>query len=242
MEHNFCGKGIALCKKHLFLLVFSLIGLAGGIVGICAGAVCGFLADHILRSAKDEFLLRHFDGIRNDRQQIPEIFAGSVFLSALCTFCLGSAHSAARLLHTHFASEYKSARFSDWHRLCEHACAGERAAPDLLCENLAATIKRHKAEAPAELIFSALQSAELLWQKEHGTRPSDYLEQLLGYSARTAAAYRTLGLPPNAPYSAVKKAHRRLAARFHPDSAFADAKEFRRVQEAFEAIAASSQY
>ena len=243
MEYKYIWNNIiALCKAHFFLLVFSVLGCTGGIMGISAGAVCGILADHILKRAKDEFLLRHFDSVRNKTQHSSELFAGSIFLSALCTFCLGDAHSAAHLLHSIFAAQYKQATSADWYQLCEHACTGEYTAPDLLCENLAAAIQKHTAEAPIELIFCALHSAEWLWQEEHGMRPSNYLAQLVGYSAKTAAAYKTLGLPPDAPYSAVKKAHRQLAAQFHPDSARSNAEEFRRVQEAFEIISASARY
>ncbi|MBS7261258.1 MAG: J domain-containing protein [Treponema sp.] len=60
-----------------------------------------------------------------------------------------------------------------------------------------------------------------MWnEKTQGDKPSEYLKNLLNYSIKTdktADAYRILGLEPGASQEKIRKAHRRLAARYHPD-------------------------
>ena len=77
-------------------------------------------------------------------------------------------------------------------------------------------------------------------REDHIEKPSVYLATLLNYSVKNdelESAYMILGLSADSSLSEVKKAHRALAAKFHPDSGTQkNSAEFIRVQKAYELI------
>jgi DnaJ-class molecular chaperone with C-terminal Zn finger domain len=89
-------------------------------------------------------------------------------------------------------------------------------------------------------VFTMLKTAECSWNEERESeKPSRYLAGLLDYhyvSGELSSAYHTLGLVPGATPEQVRAAHRKLAAKFHPDSSAADSGSFMRVQSAYELI------
>ena len=86
-----------------------------------------------------------------------------------------------------------------------------------------------------------LRACEFNWdEKNRGEKPSVYLAQLLNYQVQNDElenAYSVLGLEKNASMSEVKKSHRALAAKYHPDSATGNEELFIKVQDAYESIA-----
>ncbi|QTQ15090.1 J domain-containing protein [Treponema parvum] len=133
----------------------------------------------------------------------------------------------------------------DWYIFCRAAYTAKELNGDLLVECLAASIKKSSENKKEKIdfvcahgqddvsisvivhdVFRLLSAAEFLWdEKLRGEKPSHYLAELLNYtyvSDEIAAAYRVLGLNPGADIKKVRTAHRRLAAKFHPDAAGAD--------------------
>ena len=84
-----------------------------------------------------------------------------------------------------------------------------------------------------------------LWdENKNGEKPSKYLAQMLNYrylSDDIIAAYKTLGLSPDSDIKEVKAAHRKLAAKFHPDKTDCNhsknnSEAFMKIQSAYELI------
>lgn len=175
-----------------------------------------------------------------------EPFPGALFLSALMVYIYGTSNDADRGMRAIFRRYFHV----EWGTYCRAAEQLHSALNgDLLVERLASTLKRSKADANLiSLVFSALNSAELMWaDKDMGKKPSAYLAELMNYTVENgevAKAYRVLGLEKNASLSEVKAAHRKLAAKYHPDRIMAEKgsvtqeerERFEEIQKAYEFI------
>ena len=232
-------------KKHLFLIAFALLGCFFGFLGFLIGLGCGFFLDLIFARLKDEFVLRNFDKKSSKKTAaFQEPFPACIYLCALVTACVSQSSVAASILHGNFSDLCKNLSLADWQRFCQNACASEQVNVDLMTESLALQIKKAKTLPPLDRFFRVLITAEVFWKDERGTKPSIYLAELLGYTLKQiqmaeeealCAAYQCLGLKRGADFAEVKKAHRVLAAKFHPDSG-GNQEKFLEVQNSFDLI------
>ena len=167
-----------------------------------------------------------------------EPFPGALCVSALAFLCLHDIENAVFQLRNVFGNSYI------WHLYCRCASSCPALNEDLLVECLSSIIKNNK-NVPVQNIFRLLSSVEFLWdEKKRGQRPSKYLAELLDYkyiSDELADAYRVLGLEPGSDIEKVRAAHRKLAAKFHPDVSIDENKKsslssFVRIQTAYETI------
>lgn len=176
-----------------------------------------------------------------------EPFCGSLFLCALLVYIYQNAYDAERGMRYSFGKLYRA----DWGTACRAAESLHSALNgDLLVESLASALSHGSLdEKLLALIFSTLISAEVVWnEKDCGSKPSAYLARLLDYTienSELAQAYGVLGLSVDASLSEVKAAHRRLAAKYHPDSTAAkktsssaatELEAFMKIQKAYEFI------
>lgn len=180
-----------------------------------------------------------------------EPFCGALYLCAAVVYCVGDVTLAVRQMKSVFGSEYDT----DWNVLCRAASSAKGLNGDLVTECLASAIKKAITTGnvkPTFLkeVFAVLDSAEFAWDsKNKGEKPSKYLAELLNYkyiSDELNAAYKVLGLDSNSSLKEVKAAHRKLAARYHPDryKSLANASNltgiqmdnFVRIQTAYETI------
>jgi hypothetical protein len=176
-----------------------------------------------------------------------EPFPGALYLCALLVYIYQTAYDAEHEMR----SSFKQVCRADWGPYCRAAESLHTALNgDLLVESLASVLSKKKlTPTMLSLVFKTLTSAELVWNdSDRGTKPSLYLAQLLDYKVedlQLVEAYRTLGLTPEASLVEVKSAHRKLAAKYHPDSI--DAKKtsgsensepevFMKIQNAYEFI------
>lgn len=176
-----------------------------------------------------------------------EPFQGSLFLSALLVYIYQNAYDAEHEMRFTFKSIFK-ADYGPYCRAAESLHTSLNG--DLLVESLAAVLSKSSYDKDLlSLIFSSLTQAEFVWnEKDRGTKPSLYLARLLDYSFEDdelLKAYKTLGLSRGATLAQVKSAHRKLAARFHPDrfaikktstSAATEIEAFMKIQNAYELI------
>lgn len=189
-----------------------------------------------------------------------EPFTGALYLCALLVYIYGSAYDAEHEMKYSFR---KVMGRCDWGPYCRAAESLHSSLNgDLLVESFASMVSKNKLDKEFLIcVFDALSSAEIVWdQKQRGTKPSVYLARLLDYSLEDdelTAAYKTLGLKRNATLAEVKSAHRRLAAKYHPDntinhlpglagkktsssaSAADELEVFIKIQKAYECIIAS---
>ncbi|QTQ15525.1 J domain-containing protein [Treponema parvum] len=232
--------------QHAGLFICTAVGCFAGLWGVLCGLVTGAVFDRILIGFLEERRLRRvlddgrFVGVLN------ESFPGAFYAAALTVFCLHDMENSVYQLKSVFGKK------EDWHVFCRAAYTAKELNGDLLVECLAASLKKSEGNgaenkkdfaaayghigqdaghngarvSPVNDIFRLLSAAEFLWdEKLRGEKPSHYLAELLNYtyvSDEIAAAYRVLGLDPETDIKKVRSAHRRLAAKFHPDSAGAD--------------------
>lgn len=225
-----------LLKRHWIFAVCVCIGLLAGPYGAIAGLFTGFFVELIVNRIKDERSLKNVlkGGKRVSDKNEP--FPGAVYACALACWCLGDSASAARGAALVFGPRFKA----DWNSICRSSII-EDFNKDLAVENLASVLLHEKETlVPVTEIFAFLRGSEFAWDEDKGEKPSVYLASLLNYSVQNDEAenaYLVLGLNKDSPLDEVKRAHRRLAAKFHPDSGTEknDA-EFIRVQKAYEVI------
>ena len=148
-----------------------------------------------------------------------EPFPGALCLSAIVQSCIGESNYAARIMESVFGR-----RFDEWNSMTKSVSFAKCLNRDLLIENLISIINKQNDDFKLKyipLFFKTLTATEFMWnEKTQGDKPSEYLKNLLNYSImtdKTADAYRILGLEPGASQEKIRKAHRRLAARYHPD-------------------------
>lgn len=243
MKKIFSDSVLSFLKSHICLIICFAIGCLAGFLGIAGGLAAGIILEKILIHFGEEKNLRkaleegRFENIKG------EPFSGALYVCALAVFCLKDIENAVYQLRAVFGTD------TDWYIYCRAAWGCEGMNGDLLVECLSSAIKKAKqqncSEIPLPDIFRLLGSAEFLWdENERGTKPSRYLAELLDYQYVTdeiADAYRVLGLNPGDSLEKVKAAHRKLAAKFHPDANGGSDSEnslssFVRIQTAYEAI------
>lgn len=235
--------------RHICIICGALIGCFAGLWGFLGGLVSGILLEKILMRFLDEQHLRkaleegRFENIKG------EFFPGALYVGALAVYCLHDTDNAVYQLKSILGRE------NDWYLFCRAASSCSGLNGDLLVECLASALKKANGnskskEIPLHDIFRFLGSAEFLWDEDaRGNKPSKYLAELLNYSYvsdEISDAYRVLGLSPGDDMEKVRSAHRKLAAKFHPDAhVFDDASSantqndlssFVRIQTAYETI------
>ena len=239
---RFCKKALFLMRRYGCVIICAAAGSFAGCWGFAAGLASGLFLSLILKRISDE------TGWKKALEQgsasiVPgEPFPGSLYICALVVCSLGDYREAARLMKNTFSAQYHV----DWNSFCRVACQAQPLNSDLLIECLANIIGKNETEFTPEVIkriFVLLDTAEFSWdEKQESGKPSRYLAELLDYrhvSDELAAAYCVLGLASDATMKQVKAAHRKLAARSHPDRSggmTTDADSFFRVQAAYEFI------
>lgn len=227
-------------KKHCICFGFAVLGLLAGPFGFFAGICAGVFVELIIYRLKEEKKYRRIFENGKIIKDGAEPFTGAIFTCALCVYSCGNAQEASHEAKLIFGKKYKA----DWDTICRSAEESAGLNGDLLVEYLAATLLKAIKEGeiiPFAEIFNLLQISEFGWDyKEKGEKPSIYLAQLLNYKYDKddlATAYEILGLKKNAELNEVKKAHRKLASKFHPDSGkYPDEAQFIKVQKAYEKI------
>lgn len=169
-----------------------------------------------------------------------EPFPGALCLSALIQSCTGDYNFSARILESVFGRH-----LDEWSAMTKAVSFAKSLNRDLLVENLTSIIKKQNDDfkhRTIPLVFKALSAAEFMWNSsiQQGEKPSDYLKTLLSYSAisdKESDAYRVLGLEPGANPEKIRKAHRKLAAKYHPDTGSdSNLEMFMKIQTAYEML------
>lgn len=233
----------------LIIILCTLLGFFAGFQGAFIGFIVGFFLALILKRQSEE---KRYRLALENLEPSPiegEPFSGALYMSAVAVYCVGDASITARQINSVFKNQINV----DWNIFCNASHLATGVNGDLMTECLASALKKSIAskEANTELIksiFTLLGIVEFAWdEKNKGEKPSKYLAELLNYeyvANELLSAYSILGLPSSASLKDVKTAHRKLAARFHPDShSTQDAKaaetqlsNFMRVQAAYETI------
>lgn len=167
-----------------------------------------------------------------------EPFSGALCLCAIIQSCTGDNNFSARIMENVFGR-----RKDEWQAMTNSVSFAKGLNRDLLIENLVSILKKQNEKDSAMLIprvFKALTAAEFMWDAKQGDRPSEYLKTLLRYSLikdEKADAYRVLGLEPGASAEKVRRAHRKLAAKYHPDTGSNENLDmFLKIQTAYEML------
>jgi hypothetical protein len=230
---------VTFLKKYGFVLLGAGTGAFAGVWGSAAGFASGLFVTFISMRIRDEKEWRKAVEQGNSSGIHGEPFPGALYICALTVNCLGDSAEAARLIKKMFGKEFHA----DWNSLCRSAAAARQLNGDLLVECLANIIRKRENQFSSVMIrsiFTLLESAEFSWDKKQETeKPSRYLAELLDYkyiSDALSTAYDVLGLESGATIEQVRAAHRRLAAKYHPDIRMSDSDAFMRVQAAYELI------
>lgn len=237
------GRFTAFLKRHCIMIACVLAGCAGGGWGIFIGLLTGFFVETIIHRNEE---IKYLAGILKKPSAsapIVEPFEGAALCAELTWFCAGSEYAAADALSRTFP-EYSAV---NWELLCRAAGSIEMINADLVAECLAAALRKSKDTELPERIFRLLSAVEFGWRDERGTRPSEYIMSLLSYTPVTTEyekACMLLGISVRADMNEIKKAWRKMAALYHPDTTGALSPEqqkvaedmFRRVQEAYDLI------
>ena len=226
-------------RRHSLFIIFICVGIVAGPFGFVAGFFAGAFSEVILHRIGEEKKIRKIVGEARTGENILEPFPGALQVCTLAVLCAGDDYSAARQMELVFKKKYDA----DWISLCS-AISGVEINEDLAVEMLAANLlkasKKGNDYVPVAEIFLLLKNVEFNWNEKRGEKPSVYLATLLNYSVKNdelESAYMILGLSADSSLSEVKKAHRALAAKFHPDSGTQkNSAEFIRVQKAYELI------
>lgn len=214
----------------IFCLILILF-VAGGIYY----GVHSYLSQRSWRESAEK---GKFDSVKN------EPFPGALCLTAIVQSCVNDCTFSAKLIEGIFGK-----RMDEWNAIAVAVSYAEGLNRDLLVENLVCIIKKQDDKYRTKyipLILKTLTAAEFMWSdKMQNEKPSEYLTQLLNYTLtidKKAAAYHVLGLEPDASLDKVKRAHRRLAAKYHPDknSETGNLEMFLKIQTAFETIDCAS--
>lgn len=228
---------------------------------MAAGFAAGAFAELVLFRFREEKKYRTIIEKGSSAPVEGEPFPGALYLCALAVYCLGDSTAASRQARLILEKTHHG----DWSTLCRAAGSALKSAGlngDLLTECEAGCILRamsaNKDSVPLKQIFQLLQTCEFAWdEKTRGSKPSLYLAELLNYTCvnnELESAYAVLGLTDKATMAQVKSAHRKLAAKYHPDTeketaasadkkndagAEAAASSFMRIQAAYELICKS---
>jgi len=225
-------------KKHLVFIICFAVSLCAWPYGPVAGLIVGFFADFIFQRIKEERELRKSVESGNVKAAA-EPFKGCATVCALGVYCCGDGDIAAKAAGSVFGKKYKA----DWKMFCRAAQNSEGVNGDLLTECMASILLKAVAEknsdVPVKEIFEFLKIVEMNWKEaEFGEKPSVNLGNLLNYrcvSSEVEEAYKVLGLTSDASIEEVKKAHRKMAAQYHPDKT-GEAELFQKIQKAYEVI------
>lgn len=191
-------------------------------VTIVITLICLFVLFYcVMRIASSIFLEAKYRAalVGSHSENVGEPFRGALYVSALLVYIYQSAYDAEHGMRWTFKKIFRT----DWGPYCRAAESLHSALNgDLLVESLAAVLSRAPLDTEIlTLVFDAITQAEFVWDdKERGTKPSVYLACLLNYKvedSELAKAYEVLGLSPKASLVEVKAAHRKLAAKYHPD-------------------------
>lgn len=213
------------CRRHLICILCTAAGLFAGLYGVAAGFAAGAFAEIILFRFSEEKKYRMIIEKGSSAPVEREPFPGALYLCALAVYCLDDSTVASRQARL----VLEKIHHGDWSTLCRAAGSALKSAGlngDLLTECEAGCIlhalSANKNSVPLKQIFQLLQICEFAWdEKARGRRPSLYLEELLNYtcvSNELESAYAVLGLTDKATLAQVKSAHRKLAAKYHPDT------------------------
>ena len=229
-------------RGYCCIAIGAAAGACAGVWGICAGVVAGTFAALVLRRLEDERIWRKAVEQGSSADVRGEPFPGALFVCALAVSCTGDSASACQIVKGVFGKKYHA----DWNSFCRASVSVKSLNSDLLVECLAHIIRKSSTVYTPDMVravFTLLSAAEFSRdRRQTGDRPSHYLAELLDYtyvSDELSLAYRVLGLEPGADIERVKSAHRRLAAKYHPDSGKetdGGADAFMRVQAAYELI------
>ncbi|MFA6855762.1 MAG: J domain-containing protein [Treponema sp.] len=216
-----------------------MCGSVAGLVGGAAGLAVGVFLTLIMNRIRDE--KEWTKAIEQGKSfcVLHEPFHGALYICALTVYSLGDSSEAVQLMKNFWGTEYHT----DWNSMCRAAAAARQLNSDLLVECLAHIIRRNEDKFSPSMIrniFTLFDAAEFAWnEKQDVEKPSHYLAELLDYhyiSDELAAAYDVLGLSTGATLDQIKAAHRRLAAKYHPDRGTSGSDAFMRVQTAYELI------
>ncbi len=229
---------------HKFCIICTILGGIAGLAGLISGFAAGFFADMIFMRLSDEKQYKNAIIAAENKKKVDEPFPGCLYVCALGVYSLKSAESAAVLARKSFGNTYKA----DWNVLCSSAGDYKKVNGDLITECLASTLlslfsSKKDSKGILDPIFNYLHISEFDWdEKNRGDRPSEYLSRLLNYTCENDElnnAYKILGLDKTADMKAVKKAHRNLSARYHPDKNQQSpdtSQYFTKIQTAYEKI------
>lgn len=230
-------------KKNYICIIFSLLGLILGPLGFFAGFIIGFFLQILVKKIKEEQVIKKIVEDGDYADSIKEPFAGAIYVCAIGIFCCEDVYVAAKKANTYFGNLYRA----DWDFFCRVAKASKILNGDLLVECLASILLKNLKEnsaIPIFNIFKYFESVEYDWNLEKGEKPSIYLANLLGYKynhRELDEAYTILGLNKSASLIEVKKMHRKLASKYHPDKNDISSEEFMKIQSAYEKIINSSE-
>lgn len=230
-------------KRHCIMITCVLAGCAGGGWGIFIGLMTGFFVETIIHRNAEIKLLAGMLKKPSSSAPIVEPFEGAALCAELTWFCAGSEYAAASALQRTFPE----CSGTDWELLCRAAGSIETINADLVAECLAAVLRKSQDKELPARIFRLLSAVEFGWRDERGTRPSEYMTSLLSYAPVTSEyenACLLLGVSVSADMNEIKKAWRKLAALYHPDTTGALSPEqqkvaedmFRRCQAAYELV------
>lgn len=228
-------------KKHICFFICVFIGCSAGLFGLVTGILTGIILEKIVFRFIEERKIKKILENGFYTRLSGEPFPGAIFLSGLAVLCLENAENAAFQLKETFG---KNNIWDSFCRIANNTVLNK----DLLAECLSSCIlsaEKNKETIPLQKIFTLFTALEWLWdENKKGERPSKYLARMLNYrylSEDVILAYKTLGLTPDSDIVEVKAAHRKLAAKFHPDKADCNqsknySENFLKIQSAYELI------
>lgn len=169
-----------------------------------------------------------------------EPFPGALCITALVQSCIEDSNFTAHVMESVFGK-----RLDEWAVMSKAISFAKGLNRDLLVENLISVYKKQDDAYKTKylpLFFQALTAAEFMWDSKtrHGNKPSEYLKELLHFSYihdEKTAAFHILGLEPDAGPEKIRRAHRKLAAKYHPDTGNSENLEmFMKIQTAYEVL------
>lgn len=169
-----------------------------------------------------------------------EPFPGALCITALVQNCTEESNFTSHIMKSIFGG-----RLDEWTSLAKAISSAKGLNRDLLIENLISVYNKQDITYKTKflpLFFKALTAAEFMWDSKnyHGNKPSDYLTELLQVSFihdEKTTAFRVLGLEPGATPEKIRRAHRKLAAKYHPDTGSgANLEMFMKIQTAYEML------
>lgn len=203
-----------------------LLALAG------AGIWYGIYSFRIQKSWRECAEKGNFFHVKN------EPFTGALCLAAIVQSCVNDSDFSARIMEGVFGSKR-----DEWHSMTKSVSYAKGLNQDLLVENFVSIFRKQNDDFKLKYlpkVFKALTAAEFMWnEKNQGEKPSVYLKSLLNYSLvsdEKSDAYRVLGLEPGASKDKIHRAHRRLAAKYHPDNGHGNLEMFLKIQTAYEML------